>query len=598
MLTINTNLSSLIVQSNLLNSTLGLNQAIERMTTGFKINHAKDNAAGYSISTNMSTKIGAYQTAEDNTLIGLDILNTASNSLELISNGLSRLRALAEQAANGTYDTKSLDAINSEANSIVDEIDKIYTSAEFNGVQLLKQDRLPSANFINEVTQVDTSKMTKLADVDETTTISSGSYCISTAEELKKLADMTNSGKVKDGFFYLADNIDLSAYQTGEGWTPIGTSSNPFRGTFNGNGYVVSNLYINTTATTSGIGLFGMANDISNLGVENAYVNAPNANSVGILVGSRGTISSVTLNNCYSTGEVIGVSNVGGLGGNSIGATACYSTADVTGKAYVGGVIGNGIISKCFSTGSVTGNSNVGGVAGSSSGTSNCYSTGRVSGNYYVGGIVGEQYGSFSNCYVLGRSDDLDGVFIGRASMQPGTLTNCYYSSYYTGKPLAGTAGYTFNNVQTYDGDVPYSYRPEYNSVKFDLQVGINSSDTSQITVDTSFDIWKLDSLRNIGYMNSSVMLNTVDDIISRVNERQTTLGAYQNRLESALEQISVQYENLVSSRSTIRDADIAEESSEYIKMQILQQASATLLATANQTPALALRLLGAGASE
>ena len=148
-------------------------------------------------------------------------------------------------------------------------------------------------------------------------------------------------------------------------------------------------------------------------------------------------------------------------------------------------------------------------------------------------------------------------------------------------------------NVQSYDGDVPFAPRPEYNPVQFDLQVGINSSDTSQITVDTSFDIWKLDSLRNIGYMNSSVMLNTVDDIISRVNERQTTLGAYQNRLESALEQISVQYENLVSSRSTIRDADIAEESSQYIKMQILQQASATLLATANQTPALALRLLG-----
>ena len=61
---INTNLSSLIVQSSLKASTNGLNTAIERMTTGFKINHAKDNAANYSINTKLSSKISAYQVAE------------------------------------------------------------------------------------------------------------------------------------------------------------------------------------------------------------------------------------------------------------------------------------------------------------------------------------------------------------------------------------------------------------------------------------------------------------------------------------------------------------------------------------------------------
>ena len=63
---INTNLSSLIVQSSLKSSTNGLNTAIERMTTGFKINHAKDNAANYSINTKLSTKISGYEVAEDN----------------------------------------------------------------------------------------------------------------------------------------------------------------------------------------------------------------------------------------------------------------------------------------------------------------------------------------------------------------------------------------------------------------------------------------------------------------------------------------------------------------------------------------------------
>ena len=74
MISINTNLSSLIIQSNLKTSTNGLNQAIERMTTGFKLNHAKDNAANFSISTSITTKLGAYNTAEENAMMGLDMV--------------------------------------------------------------------------------------------------------------------------------------------------------------------------------------------------------------------------------------------------------------------------------------------------------------------------------------------------------------------------------------------------------------------------------------------------------------------------------------------------------------------------------------------
>ena len=86
--------------------------------------------------------------------------------------------------------------------------------------------------------------------------------------------------------------------------------------------------------------------------------------------------------------------------------------------------------------------------------------------------------------------------------------------------------------------------------------------------------------------------LNTIDTALDKVMSKQTELGSVQNRLESVLEEISIHYENLVSSRSTIRDADIAEESSAYIRNQILQEAAATLLATANQSPAIALQLL------
>ena len=90
----------------------------------------------------------------------------------------------------------------------------------------------------------------------------------------------------------------------------------------------------------------------------------------------------------------------------------------------------------------------------------------------------------------------------------------------------------------------------------------------------------------------ASDMLGVIDKVINQISDRVTTLGAAQNRIESAIESIGVQSENITSSLSTLRDADIAEESSNYIQSQILQQAAATLLSTANQTPSIALNLL------
>ena len=117
MLSIRNNLSSFIAKNSLQTSTNNLNQAIERMTTGAKINHAKDNAANYSINTNMTTKIGAYNVAADNVAMGMELIGTAEGSLNLISEHLQRLRDLAVQSANGTYGAQSQEAINAEANA-------------------------------------------------------------------------------------------------------------------------------------------------------------------------------------------------------------------------------------------------------------------------------------------------------------------------------------------------------------------------------------------------------------------------------------------------------------------------------------------------
>ena len=98
MITFGSDVGDLILQRTLSESTLGLNNSINRMTTGYKVNHAKDNAAGYSIITDLSTQISSMLQVQQNTDDGIALLLTAEGGLEEIQKLLERLRALATQA--------------------------------------------------------------------------------------------------------------------------------------------------------------------------------------------------------------------------------------------------------------------------------------------------------------------------------------------------------------------------------------------------------------------------------------------------------------------------------------------------------------------
>ena len=139
-ITINTNLQSMIVQKNLSNATSQLNNAIERMTTGYKINHASDNAAGYSIARNWEAQLGSLDVAADNAATGADMLATLEDNYALISSHIQRVRDLTEQASNGTYGDQSKQAIQAEIQARLDEVDRIAANCEFNGIDLMKGD--------------------------------------------------------------------------------------------------------------------------------------------------------------------------------------------------------------------------------------------------------------------------------------------------------------------------------------------------------------------------------------------------------------------------------------------------------------------------
>ncbi len=138
MLSINTSPTELILLNSLNNATYGINNSIERLTTGYKINHAKDNAAGISIVTQLSTKISSLLQIKNNTEDGVSLLSTAQGALEEIQDQLARLRELSTQAMNGTYDEQSLRAMQAEADAIIENIKQIRNNTEFNGLKLFE----------------------------------------------------------------------------------------------------------------------------------------------------------------------------------------------------------------------------------------------------------------------------------------------------------------------------------------------------------------------------------------------------------------------------------------------------------------------------
>ena len=658
-LTINTNLTSLMVQLNLEKSTVNLNTSLERLTTGYRINSAKDDAAGMSASIDFDTKISATQVARDNVNLATSMFNTASETLELMSKHLVRARDLCVQSANGVYSKDSVNAIKQELQQLVDELYRTKNTTEFNGISLfgekegvtgsagLETDISPVHNgFIAEVVeQTPDVIVTEASDLEDA--IANNTVIgVANADVLAELATIVNNGNDCSGkTIVLTEDIDLS----GREWTPIGkTDSSYFNGDFNGNGHVISNLKI-TNYAQSFCGLFGFSNgDISNVGVENVDISSNN-HSVGGLVGFAG--SSIT--NCYATGDVKGTGkNVGGLiGHNDEDITNCYATGNVTGVSCVGGLVGitnNSFdLINCYATGDVTGTGmNVGGLVGKLNANpgdiiSNCYATGNVKGSDRVGGLFGFLWAtdSLTNCYATGDvvGDNYVGGLFGR--VQQAICTNCYASgdvtgianvggisgdgeafglsdSYFAGGVsgadvtttgiIAGKVGSSsfFTNCK-YDGSKQNGmalYNDPSGTVTtadfidisvnnfINLQVGIDGTEGSRIKASAAFSLAGLESIINAPEKESNI--RRLDKILAEVTSVQTNIGALLNRLDSVGESLDVSERTMTSANSVIKDADMAKESSAYLRSQILQQASAALLTSANQLPSMTLALI------
>ena len=137
MAVINTNSLSLVAQNNLNKSQSALGTAIERLSSGYRINSAKDDAAGQAIANRFTANIKGLTQAARNANDGISIAQTAEGSLNEINNNLQRIRELSVQAQNGTNSASDIDSIQSEVNQRLAEIDRVASQTQFNGIKVL-----------------------------------------------------------------------------------------------------------------------------------------------------------------------------------------------------------------------------------------------------------------------------------------------------------------------------------------------------------------------------------------------------------------------------------------------------------------------------
>jgi hypothetical protein len=271
---------------------------------------------------------------------------------------------------------------------------------------------------------------------------------------LDDLIELSGSNALWHDYFIQTADIDASStseLNEGAGFSPIGPSSQ-FGGSYDGQGFTISNLYINRPSTTN-IGLFGSIYDakISNLGLVDIDISGSLA--VGGLVGCA---QKTPISNCYVTGSVSGTTKVGGLVGEFTYQSTisnCYTRVSVTGTGnYTGGLVGTNSsedpISESYATGTVVGHDYVGGLVGNADSAiiNNSYATGAVSGDDYVGGLVGNStagynkpYSTISNNYATGTvsGDSRVGGLVGY-SYYSSTISNNYATGSVSGDDYVG----------------------------------------------------------------------------------------------------------------------------------------------------------------
>jgi len=650
---VNTNVMSLNAQRQLNKSQLMQNTAMERLSSGLRINSAKDDAAGLSISTGMSSQIRGLNQAVRNANDGVSMAQTAEGSMDEMTNILQRMRELSVQSANDTNSDSNRASIQIEIDQLYSELDRIAETTSFNGINLLDGSNASTSLQIGSeagqslsfsISAV-TTKDLNLNAVSGLGELNGGRVNSSAALTDKHLTinDVAMSGvtaqanqavAIKDGINAQTGltGVTASAYNTVSGTagqTGV-TSGLQVNGTTLANTGSMTELVDTINRDVSGVtasldntGALALSNDTGN-----TIIVAGTVAGSGLVADDYSGFVSLT----SADGSEISLGNNVGTSTSAQASTAAQSIGFMLGNgsdSLTGGAVdsqaitaANGIQINGVDLGAVTGTTaadkafainaisdetgvtasattdvkyevNVSLLASTNSGLTINGAAVTVSTATSLEDVV-TAINSAGIQGVVASADATSGELVltsqAGSDIKVNTVTTAAFKD-------EGGTDVTANTSVITRGEITLTG-------KDGADVLVTSNASTQIAQQSALtklgvtDVGGSSAAVGVGLSVNSVAnanntINRIDDALEQISNGRANLGAIQNRLGSTISNLQNVSQNISAANSRIKDADFATETSSLSKSQILQQAGTAMLSQANASTQNVLSLLG-----
>ena len=608
---INTNIASLNAQRNLNSSQSALETSLQRLSSGLRINSAKDDAAGMAISDRMTSQIRGSQQAMRNANDGISLAQTAEGALNEVSNNLQRIRELSIQSANATNSASDRAGLQAEVTQLLSEIDRVAQNTSFNGVKLLdgsftaQQFQVGAGATANDrvsISSISSARTSQLGGVGSTTaaTVTSGATTAALAagdltlngQQVGASSAGAAPGQGSASAFSIANAINAVSANSGvtataNATTVTGSAATAFTAvaanTFSINGVNVGAVAAGTNAAGQGANLAAAINAVgTQTGVTAAAdattgavtLTAADGRDINISTSSAATKTTLLTQTGFATGNV-------GIGGTTTVASGAISGTVVSGTtttAAVGTftVDGNTLFTNTIasgSTGTLIADTDLDSAWAAFASANTGYT---LSGTFAAGTAQITKADGTAVVLAVTTSGGAGGAISAFAAAGSGFI----------GTTAAGT-GDTSNH-----GTVTLNSTSSAGIVVGGASAGDAGLSVGTTAASTVSSVSAISAVDISTVAGASSALAAIDGALSTINSSRANLGAIQNRFTSVVSNLGSTVENLTASRSRIMDTDFAAETASLTRGQILQQAGTAMLAQANQLPNTVLSLL------
>ncbi len=529
---LNTNMPSINTQRKLSKAQSALDKSLERLSSGLRINTARDDAAGLAISERMTAQVRGLTVATRNANDGVSMAQTAEGALAEMGDILQRIRELAVQSANATNSAGDRKSLNDEVNQLVAELNRFANTTEFNGMKLLNGDDPVSAFHVGA-----NSNQTIVATTTDFRTSKYGSYQIGNVTATAATGP-TDAGK------------DIS----------------------------ISNAVAGTNAATN-----------SSLQVTGAAVNADGA----MTLNGPNASGSVSLSVSDSAADIASKINNQDLTG--IKATAKTETMiGFTTGDYTIEISTTNATSNSANTATATISFSVPKIGGDTIGSSAEALTDAVNAFNEQSSKTGitAKLNDAKTAIIL-ENDEGKNINITLKNTANTIYMGNQSTGATAAISAKGTAsGITFTAAGQVTLDSSRSYSVTTND-KLKVQYGVLSGGALDVNKTYGATLQRVDSLDITTVKGANDAIHICDSAIDAVNAQRAKYGALQNRFEHTISNLQTSHENVSAARSRIQDADYAAETAALSRNQVLQQAATSMLTQANNLPQNILTLLG-----